>query len=422
MTRRTALLVVTVAAIVPRVIVVAVEREELLEGLTEKSDRFARVLVDSGTFGFIAGRPSAFTQPLYSLVLAPVYATVGRSWLSVSLLHILLAVGTALLVYLIGERVSSRPVGVTAALLATLHPYVVWHDVHVNREVVDGFLAALLTLLVVLATERNSIRFAAFAGAASGLAVLGNARLALLPAVLAVYLLFVMTPTRRALGAAGLMIGLAVVVVSPWVVRNEVSVGCAALTTDSRALWKANNLETYTILARGEWIDQVPQLPDSPVWPERAADITERTGRVVEVDECAQMRYYRGLVVDFWREHPGEKAKLSAQAVRMLWSPRVTVDESGPSSGVAGFAKDVGEPLYIVTLIGLALVGVSRLPRRFLALVIVLLAYQTVMAMVFAGTVRYRVPWDFLVCVPAAVGLARVATFLQRRLRGVRTA
>ncbi|MEO5634390.1 hypothetical protein, partial [Gaiella sp.] len=250
----------------------------------------------------------------------------------------------------------------------------------------------------------------------------GNARLALLPAVLAVYLLFVLSPIRSAVRGAVLAIAVSAVVVSPWLVRNEVSVGCAALTTDSRALWKANNLATYAILARGEWIDQVPQLPGAPPWPELAADITERTGRVVEVDECAQMRFYRSLVVDFWREHPREKARLSAQAVGMLWNPTVTVEESGPRSGVAGLARDIGEPLYVFALIALALVGVVRIPRRFVALVLVLLGYQTVMAMVFAGTVRYRAPWDFLLCLPAAVGLATVYSFVERRLRGPRAA
>ena len=33
------------------------------------------------------------------------------------------------------------------------------------------------------------------------------------------------------------------VVVAPWVVRNRVQVGCFAITTDARALWKANNVE-----------------------------------------------------------------------------------------------------------------------------------------------------------------------------------
>ncbi len=422
MSRRAALSIVAAAAIVPRLIVVLVERDRLLEGLTEKSDRFATTLVDSGTFGFIAGRPSAFTQPLYSLVLAPLYATVGRNWVTIAVLQILIAAGTALLVYAIGERVASRRIAVIAALLATLHPYLVWHDVHLNREIVDGFLAALVTLLIVLTAERNSVRIAAAAGVACGFAVLGNARLALLPAVLALYLLWAVTPRRTAVIAGTLVVAVAIVVVSPWVVRNRISVGCLALTTDARALWKANNLSTYSILARGEWIDQVPEPPGAPPWPELAADITERTGRVVEVDECGQMRFYRGLVTDFWREHPGAKARLSLQAVGMLWNPTVTVDESGPSSGVAGIARDIVDPVYVLLLFGLAVFGLAKLPRHFLVLVIALLGYQTVMAMVFAGTVRYRAPWDFLICIPAALGLARIAQVVERRFRAARAA
>ena len=43
----------------------------------------------------------------------------------------------------------------------------------------------------------------------------------------------------------------ALVVVAPWVVRNHVQVGCFAITTDARALWKANNVNTYATLAAG---------------------------------------------------------------------------------------------------------------------------------------------------------------------------
>ena len=64
----------------------------------------------------------------------------------------------------------------------------------------------------------------------------------------------------------------------------------------------------------------------------------------------------------------------------------------------------------MIALYVLALVGLVRLPRRFLALTVLLLAYGTLMAMVFAGTVRYSVPWDFLLCVPAAFGAVRLRT------------
>ncbi len=407
MTRRNAILVVSLAAVLPRLLVVAVERDDLIGSLPEKSDRFARTLVDSGTFGFIAGVPSGYTQPLYALFLAPLYATFGHSWAAVGLAQIAVATGTALLVYAIGCRIATRGIGVVAALLSTLHPYLIWHDVHVNREVLDGFLAALLTLLVVIATERASARIAAAAGVATGLAILGNARLTLLPLALAGYLLWTVSPRRAGILSATALVVAAGVVVTPWIVRNDVAMGCATITTDARAMWKANNPATFEILRGGGWIDQVPELAGAPPWPELAADLTAG-GKPTTVDECAQMRFYRGEVLDFWRTEPGEKAKLSAQAAWMLWRPSVTV-EGGESSGAASrLARNVFEPFYVLALYALALAGLGRLPRRYLGLTLLLLGYGTLMAVVFAGTVRYRAPWDFLLCVPAAMTLARI--------------
>lgn len=416
MKRHTALAIVIGAAVAPRLIILAVERNDLISGLTEKSDRFARTLVASGTYGFIAGRPSANTQPLYGFFLSGLYWVSGRDWLTVGLAQTAVATATALLVYAIGARVASRRIGVMAAVISTLHPYLIWHDVHINREVLDGLLAAALTLAVLVASEKRAWRSVALAGVISGLAVLANSRLLLLPVVLAVFVAWDFRPLRRAVLAVIVLLGVASLVVSPWIVRNNASVGCATLTTDARALWKANNAKTYDILAAGRWIDQVPELPGAPPWPELAADLTQ-SGQAVTIDECAQMRYYQHQVTRFWRDHPGEKLKLSAQAVRMLWGPVVTVESATPEAGFNGFARRFVEPAFALTLFGLALLGFRRLPPRFLVLTLLLLGYGTLTAMVFAGTVRYRVPWDFLLCIPAAFGLLAVAAFFEQRRR-----
>jgi 4-amino-4-deoxy-L-arabinose transferase-like glycosyltransferase len=403
---RGALLLVVAAAALPRLLVLAVERDQILEQFVEKSDRFAQTLVASGTFGFLPGVPSAYTQPLYAFFLAGVYWPFGHSWLAVGLAQTLVAVATALIVFELGRRLRSTSVGVAAALLTTLQPYVVWHDVHVNREILDGFLLAALTLLGLLAFERRSAALGAATGAVAGLAVLGNARLALLPVALAVYVAWPARPVSRALLVTGATVAASVLVVTPWLVRNEVSMGCAVITTDTRALWKANNPATYDVLARGQWIDDVPDLPGVPPWPERAADISRAAARAV--DECAQMRFYRDEVFDFWREQPGEKARLAGQAVRMLWSPTFSVeDDDAARGGLAETGRQVVEPLYALALYGLAVAGCFFAPRRFLALALLLLAYNTLAATVFAGTVRYRAPFDFLLALLAAFALER---------------
>jgi 4-amino-4-deoxy-L-arabinose transferase-like glycosyltransferase len=414
MKRSTAAVLVVVSAAVPRLIGLMHERDTILTEFVDKSDRFATTLVDHGTFGFLPGVPSAYTQPLYGWFLAGIYLPFGRSWLAVGVAQVVVAVATALVVLEIGARLRSVGVGLVAALITTLHPYVIWHDIHLNRELLDGFVLAVLALTALAAYERRSLPLAAATGTAAGLAILGNARLVLLPVALAIYVAW-RTPAGHALTAAALVVGVAALVVTPWVVRNKMQVGCYAITTDARALWKANNENTRAVLDRGGWIDDVPELPGAPPWPELAADLT-LAGKPTSVDECAQMRLYRHEVVDFWREHPGEKALLAVQATRMLWSPVPREsDESG--TGAARLARKTAEPAFVIALYVLALVGIFLAPPHFVGLAALMLAYNTLAAMVFAGTARYRAPWDFLLALLAAFALAWAWERVQQRRR-----
>jgi len=411
---RGAALLVVAAAALPRLLALAIEREQILEAYVEKSDVFARTLVSSGTFGFLPGVPSAYTQPLYAWFLAGLYWPLDRSWAVVGLAQVLVAVVTALLVLAIGTHLASVRTGVLAALVATLHPYLVWHDIHVNREILDGLLAAAIVLLALLAYERRSLPLALGLGAVTGLAILSNARLLLLPLVLAPYVAWRVRPAGHAIAAAALVVVGAALVTAPWVVRNKVVIGCATITTDTRALWKANNPATYDVLARGGWIDDVPDLPGVPPWPEKAAGISVAAAKAV--DECAQSSFYRDEVLDFWRDHPGEKARLAVQAVGMLWSPflSVTADDEA-QQGASDVAQRTIEPAFVLLLYAFALWGAFLAPRRFVALAALLLGFNTLMAMVFAGTVRYRAPWDFVLALLAAFALERAWELLRKR-------
>jgi 4-amino-4-deoxy-L-arabinose transferase-like glycosyltransferase len=381
------------------------ERGAILASFTEKSDDFAQSFVANGTFGFIAGHPSASTQPLYGFFLVPVYWLLGRHWWSVGGAQILVAVAAALLVYEIGRRFLSKRAGLLAALGATLHPYLVWHDVHVNREILDQLLGAAMVLLALLAARRGSVWLAAALGVVAGLSILSNTRLVLLPLVLAGYLVWRLG--RAALVPAALLLVVAALSVAPWVVRNRVQLGCWSITTDARALWKANTLQTYDVLARGGWIDDVPPLPNAPWTPEMQGAKWKVDHVLLPVDECAQQRLYEGKVEDFWREHPGEKARLAGQATAMLWSP-VARSDSEASAGGGSLARRLVEPVYMGIAFALAAVGLFLVPRALAVLAVAFLAYETLAAAVFAGTTRYRVPWDFVLMLLAAAAVTRL--------------
>jgi 4-amino-4-deoxy-L-arabinose transferase-like glycosyltransferase len=398
---------VALAAVTARLAVLLHERGAILASFTEKSDDFAQTLARSGTFGFVPGVPSAYTQPLYGWFLAALYWAIERHWLVVGLAQTAVAAATALLVWWIGRRFLSPRAGLVAALVSTLHPYLIWHDIHVNREILDQLAGAGAFALVLVIAERPSARLAAAAGVVLGLAILGNSRLAALPLFVAVYLLW----TRAGLPVVAVLLVASAVTLVPWVVRNKVQVGCYALTTDARALWKANNVNTYSTLAHGGWIDDVPPLPGAPPSPEDAAAVFRATGKLPAVDECAQMRLFRHETIAFWKHHPVEKLRLMQQATRMLWDPRPIRTETGPDAGGNRSVRTWAEasyaiPLFLIALAGLALRAV---PRRLLVLALVFLVYETLAAMLFAGATRYRVPWDFVLALLAAAAVDRVA-------------
>jgi 4-amino-4-deoxy-L-arabinose transferase-like glycosyltransferase len=398
---------VIAACVLPRLVVMLHERAALLHDM-EKSDLMARLFLQDGTFGFVPGDPSASTQPLYGWFLIVVYWIFGRHWWSFSGVQVIVAVCTALLVLEIGRRFISLRAGLIAALVSTLQPYLIWHDVHGNREILDQPLGAAMFGLALLCAVKPSLKLAAALGAVSGVAILSNTRLVALPLALALYLLW-----RHSGWAAAVAVPVfAVVALSPWVIRNKVEVGCWGITTDARALWKANNANTYATLAAGEWIDEVPDIPQRrPIrpgpWstPQEAGGYYRGEGLRLSIDECMQEAHYEHLVEQFWEHHPGAKVKLMAQATGMLWDPRVGLAGS-PNSSLDKI-RTYGEPVYMVPLYLLALYGLFCVPLYFRVLALIFVGYETLAAWVFAGTTRYRVPWDFVLALLAAAAIER---------------
>jgi 4-amino-4-deoxy-L-arabinose transferase-like glycosyltransferase len=422
--RRASYAGIAALCVIPRLAILLHERGSITAAFTEKSDTFAQTFVQHGTFGFIPGEPSAYTQPLYGWFLIPVYWIFGRSWLSIGLAQILLALVTAFLVYEIGRRLLGRRAGVLAASIATLNPYLAWHDVHVNREITDQVVAAALVLFTLRVAERPSKRLAALLGIVAGLAMLGNTRLVFLPILCAAYIAWRLPRARSTAVVAALVLGGAAVAVAPWLVRNKAELGCVAITTDGRALWKADNAQTYGLLSSGHWIDDVkppyPRERGNHYTPEEVWAYYAEKGRPdlarLYPDECRQMQFYEHLAVEYVKKHPGDKARLAALSAELLWQPSVFETTGRPG---ADTRLDVGrrviEPAYMIALYVLAAVGLFVSPRPFAALAVLLLAYQTVWAAIFVGATRYRVAWDFLLALLAAAALERALAWIRQR-------
>ena len=329
MSRRNAVLLVVAAAALPRLAGArggarhdprGVRREERHVRAHARRQRHVRVP---------AGHPVGVHAAAVRVLPRRPLLALRRLVVAVGLAQIAVAVGTALLVLEIGRRLRSTCIGVIAALVATLHPYLVWHDVHVNREILDGFLLALLTLLALLAYERRSAWLAAAAGAVTGLAILGNSRLALLPLV----------SPRTSPGGSGRACGRwrparscssrRRAVVAPWAIRNRVA-GRLLRDHDRRARAVEGEQRAHVRRARPRRLDRRRARA-----ARRAA--VARAGRGARPRGGAGGGRVRADALlpragdDFWREHPGEKARLAAQAVGMLWRPTITTETAETS-------------------------------------------------------------------------------------------
>jgi 4-amino-4-deoxy-L-arabinose transferase-like glycosyltransferase len=414
-TRSAAFLLVFATAL-PRLAALLHERGAILASFTDKGDDFAQTFLATGTYGFIPGHPSAYTQPLYGWFLIPLYWIFGRHWEVVGLAQICIAVATTLLVWQIGRRWLTPAIGLLAGLAVALHPYLIWHDVHMNREILDHLLAVGTVYLTLHAAERFGWRRALPLGAVIGLGILGNVRLEALPFLVGAYLLWRTALSRRTLLATGVLFAGAALIVLPWLVRNEVSVGCLAVTTDARALWKANNVNTYDTLKHGGWIDHVPQPKSFPPTPQDVFEHWQRTGVVLPYDECAQMSFFQKKVISFWVHHPGDKVRLVPLDVQWLWQPSVVETRGRPGAGSwLDTVRSTAEPAYMIPLYLLALLGIFLVPRFLAALTVLLLGYQTLTAALFVGETRYRVPWDFLLGLLAAAAIVEIAGRLRRK-------
>ena len=110
-------------------------------------------------------------------------------------------------------------------------------------------------------------------------------------------------------------------------------------------------------------------------------------------------------------DHPGEKAKLAAYGAKLLWQPKVPEDRGPAGQGhVPRRRARLGRAaLHRPASSCSRSYGLVLVPRHFAALAVALLGYQTVMAMLFMGQTRYRVPWDFLIMILAAAAAVQLA-------------
>ena len=270
--------------VVPRLAILLHERGSITATFTEKSDTFAQTFVQHGTFGFIPGEPSAYTQPLYGWFLIPVYWIFGRSWLSIGLAQIALAIVDR------AARLRDRPPRARPARRSRRRrdrdaepvPRLA-RRARQPRDRRPGLRRGARAADARRRRARPTKRLAFLLGVVTGLAMLGNTRLVFIPVLVRGYLVWRLPRTRATALIAALVLAGAAVAVAPWLVRNKANVGCWALTTDGRAHVEGEqraDVRAALVRAVDRRCRHAPAAPEGPelLHPEDACGVL-REGR-----------------------------------------------------------------------------------------------------------------------------------------------
>ncbi len=265
--------------------------------------RLAENLVAHGTFSMDEA-PTAYRPPLYSLLLAGCVALGDHARAAIGVLHVVLGVATVALVWMLacwwlpffspegsrcyptlphcngGDRAgATKPLkpkftnlaAALAALLVAVDPILLTQSAQVMTETLAAFLATAGLAALTWTGRRPTTCRAMLAGATLALGVLCRPTLLLWTIAAGALLYPLPWATRtseidgRQLTAGGRIVDKfrlpavflfgALIVLSPWVVRNQLQFGRPIVTTThgGYTLLLANNPEFYQWLGTGAW-------------------------------------------------------------------------------------------------------------------------------------------------------------------------
>jgi 4-amino-4-deoxy-L-arabinose transferase-like glycosyltransferase len=214
-------------------------------------------------FTIPAGTPTARRAPGTSFTLLPVYAVTGRSFAWGRIWFALLSAMTCLATAWIARQCFGRPTAVVAAAWLACYPGHFYYAMHFVSEVPYALWLAIgcaLSLRALGQQGRAAMYSAAGAGVFWGFAALTRPQTVFMLPVLALWwLLPWYRGFRRSIRSQmAVQIAAMLLVIAPWIVRNEIVLGEATVSTVGGAtFWGAHNdIVRQHAALWGSWLPQ----------------------------------------------------------------------------------------------------------------------------------------------------------------------
>jgi 4-amino-4-deoxy-L-arabinose transferase-like glycosyltransferase len=327
------------------------------------------------------GRPTAYRPPLYPIMLAPLVSLGSEpAMLLITALHLGLGAGTVWMTALAakGSGLSPARAGL-AALLVACDPVLVWQSRTVMTETPAAFLTALSLAMLCLQGWRGPM----LGGAGLGLCAL--CRPSSLPGALLIAAAAVLVKpgeSRARLARGGLLVLGLFLVISPWIIRNQVVFGEPVWMTThgGYTLALANNPVYYHDILNG---------PPGRVWTGADQWSWWRSVHAATdgMSEPQSDRFLRQQVWSLVRERPRDFTRAMLDRLGHFWSVIPAASVYAASVRIAVMAWTI--PFWILLVLGLFDPGLWGWPRIAAPLAAIGL---TIIHLFFWTDLRMRAP------------------------------
>jgi Dolichyl-phosphate-mannose-protein mannosyltransferase len=376
---------------------------------------------------------SAAHPPLYPLYLSAFSLFGGTSTLVHRLATALLGAGTVWFVGAAGREMRSERIGLVAAVIAALYPALWINDALLMSETIFAFTIALLVWSTYRYLNQPSIGRAAFIGFALALAALARAEAILLVLVLAVPLLL-----RRNWRHLAVAVGMTALTCMPRVAQSFARFDKPVFLSSGlgSVLAVANCHDTYYGRLLGSWSIGCASTIDN-VAVGRPANARPET--VGHVDGTACLEFNDNLSVKLGDESDDEALRRKASLryvhhhlnrLTAVIPARVgrTFEVYEPTQGIEydDFVENRGKvasraaqyAFYVLSLFAIAGVAMYRRRKVVLLPCLAMLASVVITTALTYGNVRFRIEFDTVLPLLAALPIATVAQRLPFRARG----
>jgi hypothetical protein len=341
---------------------------------------------------------AAVSSPLYVLLTAAVYFATNHSHAVMLVLQALFGGATAALAVWLASRFGRIEAAWAAGILVALDPGLLVYSAELHPLSLD----ALAFLTVICATVALPLwprwRDTAVVGVALGIAALTRTTVLSLTPILLLWAARYRC-LRLISAASAVLVAVALLVYSPWPVRNSVLLGQVLVgsSESSEWLWRGTNPNatgsSYTA-------DQETMLSVAPA---------EFQARIAAASEAERMTIYRDAAVQYVEQHPLDASRLYFVKLKAFWLGSDTTGALYP----AGWT-----PLYeawftlivICSAAGVWSTWRDAQARSVSVLIIASLLLVAVSQAFFYVEGRHRLAVEPLLLVLAGVGLSQVGT------------